>query len=314
MYLVYDQIKPSFYKRFVDDVITRRNKGQPDELFQQLNTYHKNIKFTVEENPSKFLDTELYIENGIYKTKVYRKTTKLPPHWSSKTPKRFKRNAINGNLYRARKITSNMSKEVEEIKQKYLNADYPLKFINSVISQFKTKQIEKEEEDELIIPQNLFKEEKPLLLVKIPFCIKNETTSKHFIKKLSHFTNNKYDIRIQWQTKKIKQLFILKDKNPHPANVIYKGVCTCGETYVGETERNAKTRWNEHDDIRKDSEPAKHLLHNIGHSFHWSIIFKAPSNYKERKNLEASFIAVMRPTLNEQVKSRTLILFRNGIT
>ena len=59
----------------------------------------------------------------------------------------------------------------------------------------------------------------------------------------------------------VKQLFILKNKNPNPVNVIYQGICTCGETYIGETERNATTtRWKEHDDIRKDSEPAKHLF------------------------------------------------------
>ena len=30
--------KPKFYKRFVDDIIDRRNKNQPDDLFQKLNS------------------------------------------------------------------------------------------------------------------------------------------------------------------------------------------------------------------------------------------------------------------------------------
>ena len=32
------------------------------------------------------------------------------------------------------------------------------------------------------------------------------------------------------------------------------------------------------------------------------------------KNMEAFFIAIMRPSLNEQIDSNALILFRNGVT
>ena len=50
--------KPIFYKRYVDDTYIRRKKNVNDELFQNLNCYHTNIKLTLEENPRKFLDTE----------------------------------------------------------------------------------------------------------------------------------------------------------------------------------------------------------------------------------------------------------------
>ena len=43
---------------------------------------------------------------------------------------------------------------------------------------------------------------------------------------------------------------------------------------------------------KKNSEPAKHLLENFGHSFNWSVIFNAPNNIRERKNSEASFIRI----------------------
>ena len=53
-------MKPTFYKRFVDDdVITRRQMNHPDCLLEVINNYHHNIKFTVEQNPSKFLDINL---------------------------------------------------------------------------------------------------------------------------------------------------------------------------------------------------------------------------------------------------------------
>ena len=50
-------IKPKFYRRFVDDVISRRLKNTHDSLFEKLNNYHEKINFTIETNPRKFLDT-----------------------------------------------------------------------------------------------------------------------------------------------------------------------------------------------------------------------------------------------------------------
>ena len=35
---VFNSSKPKFYKRFVDDIISRRNKNQPDDLFRKC--YH----------------------------------------------------------------------------------------------------------------------------------------------------------------------------------------------------------------------------------------------------------------------------------
>ena len=39
-----------------------------------------------------------------------------------------------------------------------------------------------------------------------------------------------------------------------------------------------------------------------------------PKLFKNRKFLEALFIAFLKPKLNDQIKSKTLSLFRNGIT
>ena len=48
--------------------------------------------------------------------------------------------------------------------------------------------------------------------------------------------------------------------------MIYEGVCTCQEPYIGETVRNVEIRWQEHEDTQKDSETAKHLKNNPTHS------------------------------------------------
>ena len=75
------------------------------------------------------------------------------------------------------------------------------------------------------------------------------------MKKFDIFTDNKYDICIKWITKKVKQLFFkVKGRNPHLSCVIQGGVCSCQESYIGETVRNVEIRWEEHEDTQKDSE------------------------------------------------------------
>ena len=169
-------------------------------------------------------------------------------------------------------------------------------------------------EEECITAPVSFEVPKQKVYVEIPFCPSNEEAIKHFIKKVHDFTNDKISIVIKWSTKKVKSLFKLKDKNPYPACVIYEGECSCDSKYIGETHRNARVRWNEHENINKDSEPAKHLKDNLTHSFIWKILLPASLNFRQRKNLKASQIALKRPNLNNQVDTKTLILFTNGVT
>ena len=56
----------------------------------------------------------------------------------------------------------------------------------------------------IIIPPNLYNEKKPFLLIEVPYCEENETASKHFIKKFHEFTNEKYDVAINWIIRKVK--------------------------------------------------------------------------------------------------------------
>ena len=306
---------PVFYKRYVDDIITRRLKNAPDQLFNYLNNYHPRIKLTVEINPVKFLDTKIICENGTCKTEVFRKETKITPHWSSAVPKKYKRNTINGDLSRAHKISSDFKMEKTKIWKKFEKADYPPAFVKSVIRTFDDKKKTQDDLiDEPLIPENFFELPKPSISLKIPYCSTNEVASKRFINKFHSFTDNKFHLNITWVTRKVKSLFVLKDKNPYPACKIYEGKCTCGETYIGETIRNVATRWSEHEDIRKESEPAKHLKKYPNHVFTWKVILPADKCFKLRKNLEASVIATKNPSLNNQLETKTLLLFRNGVT
>ena len=69
--------KPKLYKRYVDDIFTRRKTNVPDQLLELLNNYHPNIKLTFEINPEKFLDTKICYNNNSITTKVHQRVTKL---------------------------------------------------------------------------------------------------------------------------------------------------------------------------------------------------------------------------------------------
>ena len=113
-----------------------------------------------------------------------------------------------------------------------------MRFINSVVNEF---QEGKECGDEsFIIPTSLFEIAKPLIFVEIPYCELNEIKSKHFLKKFNKFTNNSFRMVITWKTRNIRSLFPLKDKNDYKSCVIYKGGCSCGSSYIGETKLNSE--------------------------------------------------------------------------
>ena len=92
---------------------------------------------------------------------------------------------------------------------------------------------ERNEEDEMIIPPQLFEIPKKNLFLQVPFCEANEKISKNFLNKFYNFTNEKFKLIIRWKTQNLKPLYPLKDKDLQPACNIYKGICSCD--YVGET-------------------------------------------------------------------------------
>ena len=176
-------------------------------LFEDLNSY-ENIKLTTEVNPSKFLDTELIRGKGSVLAQVFNKPHKFPAHCSSEIPIRYKRNAIIGELHRAKRITSNFGKEIWRIKEKYRNAGFPSNFVNETIRIFKT------ETEVTIIPEWLC-EERKTFTVRLPYSSVNEKFSKLYVNKIEEYTNCKVKLVIIWNTRKIQSLFNYKDKIQH---------------------------------------------------------------------------------------------------
>ena len=123
--------KPTFYCRFVDEIYSRQKVGNSD-FFDRLNNYHPKIKFTIKVNPRKSLGAKLTNINGAYKFNVYWKNTKLRSPWTSRNLKRYKYNTIN-DLHQSKRISPHFDEEIPLIKEKFMKADYPLRFINSVV-------------------------------------------------------------------------------------------------------------------------------------------------------------------------------------
>ena len=139
-------------------------------------------------------------------------------HWSSNIPKRYKRNAISVDLHWSKRILSNFDMEVQFIKSKFTSVVYPLPFIDNVIRIFKEDNIvdqnniiDDDDDDEPLLPPYFFEVNKRFILLMLPFCLNDETKSRHFLKKFHDFTKNNFDIAISWETRKIKTLFHLKD-------------------------------------------------------------------------------------------------------
>ena len=293
--------KPVFYKYYVE-----RKKNESDELYNALDSYHQNIKLILELDPTKFLDTEIILSNGKISTQVYNKMKKLALHWTSKTPVRYKRNAIIGELHRAKKIACNFDMEITRIVNKYTAARFPSRF-NSTIDNFDSGK------DNLIISQWLFDEMKAFK-IHLPFSQSYESFVKTFASKLNYFTNEKCKFNVVWNTSKVESLFPLKDKVNHYSCVIYWGDCSCDQNYIGETVCNAEIRWNEPEDKNSKSEPAKYLQENPTYKFRWAISSKVAENFCKCRALQAYFIKTICPTLNEQLDYGILTLFRDGIT
>ena len=61
-------------------------------------------------------------------TRVHRMKTKLPTPWRFNISKRYKQNTIKAELYRANRLSSNLTDEVTLIRNKFKSAGYPMRY------------------------------------------------------------------------------------------------------------------------------------------------------------------------------------------
>ena len=108
-----------------------------------MNSYHPNIKLTIEISPKKFLDTKILRISNQIQCFMYQKESKKLIHWHLAVPKSYERNAIIGDVHHAKRISCDFDYEILVIVLKCIKAGYPPKFVTSVIN---TCPVEKEEQ------------------------------------------------------------------------------------------------------------------------------------------------------------------------
>ena len=136
--------KPTFYKRYVDDIFAVFEPELDAEIFNTyLNTKHKNIKFTYEkqiEHKLPFLDILISNNENLQTSVFHKKTyTGLLLNYSSFFPDSYKYVLIKTLIDRIYKISSTWKSfdvDLKNLKQVLLNNQYPLTMIDNVIKKY----------------------------------------------------------------------------------------------------------------------------------------------------------------------------------
>ena len=140
--------KPTFYRRYVDDMFLRFDKKDHVKKFlKYLNNRHRNIKFTFEEeqdNKTSLIDISITRVGNELQTSLFRKKTfsGVYLNFNSHLPNMYKKGLIDTLLYRAYNICSNYSsfhQEINYLKTVWQKNLFPLFFIDKCVQKFLNK-------------------------------------------------------------------------------------------------------------------------------------------------------------------------------
>ena len=320
------QFKPSYYKRYVDDIFCLFQTEQQANQFQKyLNSRHNNMNFSLEKEKDAclpFLDIKI-TRNETFITSLYKKPTfsGLYLNFKSYVPDTYKRGLIFCLLFRIYNICSNwqlIHDEIKKLKCLLLKNKYPLDFSNSCIRIFLSKLFINRPKP-ITVPKKEF-------VMCLPFLGRETLALK---KKLLSFFSSQFPafkLKIVLQSGiKIGNLLNFKDILPFGVRsfVIYKYKCGhCNMTYIGKTTRHLLVRMSEHLGIsyitRKDRKYndkqttaiREHirLCKHSGDFSNFEIVSQANTDF-ELLLKESLLVGHEQPFLNKQVKSFQLSLF-----
>ena len=105
--------KPTFYRRYVDDVFALfKCEEDVNNFFKLLNEAHPNLNFTIETSTTflPFLDTAVSIKNNQFESWVYRKPTNtgVVLNYHAVAPRRWKKSLVTCMLMRALRVSSSL--------------------------------------------------------------------------------------------------------------------------------------------------------------------------------------------------------------
>ena len=301
-----NMLNVKMYVRFVDDILAVFEEQDHDTFHKYLNSWHKNLNFTVEVGNKKipFLDIDINVENSCLETEVYRKptNTNLLLNYEANVPKQWKRGLVQTLLHRAYNVCSNwikFDKEVDKLVNILRLNGYPKSFVLNLVRDFIDKKISPTH-------TNIKEEIKNCLVVKIPFYGFESVQFKKQIVKFLKRANVHDKVKLIFTCKKLRSCFSLKDNTPKilKANVVY--LFTCGVDpsiqYIGKTSRHLAKRIKEH--RNRISAIYDHRLNCQCRCDpdDFSILDTASNEFSLRIK-EAIYIRQQNPSLNKQLSN-----------
>ena len=306
-YLSNNQHSCKFYARFVDDSIAIFESDEIDNFHDFLNSWHPNLKFTVERGNKilPFLDININIEDNVLNTTVYRKPTftRLMLNAKALCPIVWKDGLINTLLHRAFIVCNTWKAfhdEVIKLNKLFRENGYTDTYICKAVKRFLNKRFTPRsitDENETITYQGL---------IKIPYVGQESIKLKKRLTKVIKRLNKDVKVRIVFITKKLKNFFPIKDKTPKAlrSGVVYEFKCRVDPStaYIGMTKRHLGQRVKEH--RTKLSAIYDHLLECntcTGAIEEYQIIDTDNNNF-QLKIKEAIYIRNRKPVLNKQLQ------------
>ena len=310
------------YLRYMDDcLVISKSKVDSDILFEKLNSLHKAISFTKEEesnNALPFLDILITREHDKFVTTVHRKATFTGQylHFQSFCSKKQKVNLIRTICHRAHMICSPelLQKEMSKIKDVFIKNGYPESLINRVIKLHNENCSEKP-----------YGPEKLHVVLKLPYAGKASYPMVNRVKSITESAYFALKPRVIFTSKPLISLDV-KDPMSYldKSCIVYKFNCSCERIYIGQTTRHFKIRIKEHIpkcvedyitgknvqiskaviNAAKRSAISEHLINNASCAEKYNIsmfsILKQCANKFDLIKMEAILIHLYKPDLCKQ--------------
>ena len=308
----YEGIKPSYFKRYVDDVFAVfSNENEATIFLSYLNSKHESIKFTMEVESNKqlpFLDVQLDNSGKTFLTNIYRKVTftGVLTNYLSFTAMRYKIGLVKCLIDRVFKINNTwlgFHKDLKKVFTFLKQNCYPEEILYKVTRKYLDNKYERK--------SSTHKDDK-VAYITLPYIGHISNQYSHKIRNICKKYDIKIDVRVAFQSYKLSKCLSYKDKLTIKSFVVYKFLCaSCNACYVGYSTRHFNTRVNEHLSD-KQSHIYKHLNENpqckhVSDKSCFSILDSANNEY-ELKIKEALHIHWLKPTINKQLKSFKLTL------
>ena len=337
------------YMRYIDDIFGVWTHGSDslDEYFQFLNSFHPALKFTIDRtdrtqnNSIPFLDTRITVhDNGTYTTELYIKPMTAPiiMHYTSAHPIQCKRSVLYSQLLRAKRVGSDREAQqrgMMTIETLFRHNGYP----NRLIQRTKHKVLYHDQHHSTKSQTGSKKRnnKQETTYISLPFI--DDTLTRRVD---GAVRSSGLNARVAWVSGKTLAKHLTRsalESPPCPAgsrrcntceaglpgrchikNAVYKITCNlCSEdpaTYIGESKRRVRDRFNEHlrdaknhtkDSPLGDHTALKHPASSIDSSSFSISILRVCKDVADLKISESVEIRNQRPSLNTQTSSWPLL-------